>query len=185
MSTNNFLKQVLQDVKVDATQHFDRNFERKAFFNQKWPTSKMQNRRGSLMMRTGALRRSLQSNIQSNQIVWKSSLPYANLHNQGGKVIVTDKMKRFFWAMFYKSDGAVTMKRDRSGTVQTRNTERNRKLSTEAEQWKALALQKTGATMKIQKRQFIGSHPIVRGIVIRAVNKNVSEINNIILKHRL
>ncbi|WP_318546327.1 hypothetical protein [Flavobacterium columnare] len=49
------------------------------------------------------------------------------------------------------------------------NTERNRKLSTEAEQWKALALQKTGEKMKIQKRQFIGEHPIVKEIVIRVV----------------
>nr|WP_240665155.1 hypothetical protein [Flavobacterium covae] len=62
------------------------------------------------------------------------------------------------------------------------NTERNRKLSTEAEQWKALALQKTGEKMKIQKRQFIGEHPIVKEIVIRVVNNNLKEINEQILK---
>ncbi len=149
MNPNDFLKKILQDVKVDASQHFDRNFERKAFFNQKWPASRMQNNRGSLMMRTGALRRSIRSNIQGNQIVWKSSLPYGSLHNEGGEIIVTDKMKRFFWAMFYKSDGAITMKREGSGNVKMRNTERNRKLSSEAEQWKAMALQKTGKKMKV------------------------------------
>ncbi|WP_318546328.1 phage virion morphogenesis protein [Flavobacterium columnare] len=86
---------------------FDRNFERKAFFNQKWPTTSMRNRRGSLMMRTGALRRSIRSNVQGSQIVWKSSLPYAAIHNEGGEIIVTEKMKKFFWAMYYKSSGAI------------------------------------------------------------------------------
>nr|WP_305069646.1 hypothetical protein [Flavobacterium covae] len=94
MNANDFLKRVLQDVKVDASQHFDRNFERKAFFNQKWPTTSMRNRRGSLMMRTGALRRSIRSNVQGSQIVWKSSLPYAAIHNEGGEIIVTEKMKK-------------------------------------------------------------------------------------------
>lgn len=178
MNANDFLKRVLQDVKVDASQHFDRNFERKSFFNQKWPNTSMRNRRGSLMMRTGALRRSIRSNIQSNQIVWKSSLPYAAIHNEGGEIMVTEKMKSFFWAMYYKSSGAITTKKNGSRS----NSQRNQKLSAEAEQWKALALQKTGNKMKIQKRQFIGEHPIVKGIVIRAINNNLKEINEQILK---
>ncbi|MCH4829797.1 phage virion morphogenesis protein [Flavobacterium columnare] len=179
MNANDFLKRVLQDVKVDASQHFDRNFERKAFFNQKWPTTSMRNRRGSLMMRTGALRRSIRSNVQGSQIVWKSSLPYAAIHNEGGEIIVTEKMKKFFWAMYYKSSGAILFNVKKKAMA---NTERNRKLSTEAEQWKALALQKTGEKMKIQKRQFIGEHPIVKEIVIRVVNNNLKEINEQILK---
>ncbi|WP_318580767.1 hypothetical protein [Flavobacterium columnare] len=43
-------------------------------------------------------------------------------------------------------------------------------------------LAETGEKMKIQKRQFIGEHPIVKEIVIRVVNNNLKEINEQILK---
>lgn len=172
MDFKNFLQRIIEDVKVDATQHFDKNFERKAFFNQKWPTAKYANNRGSLMMRTGALRRSIRSSIQGNSIVFTSSVPYATIHNDGGEIEVTQKMKRFFWAMYYKSGGAAKKAKG----------ERGAKLNAEAEKWKALALQPIGTKMKIEKRQFIGDHPVIRGVVIRAVNENLKELNNEILK---
>jgi phage gpG-like protein len=167
-----FIKNILTDIRVDLTDEFDRNFERKAFFDKGWDNTKIPNGRGSLMMRTGKLRRSIRSTLDNHQVKWTSSLPYANLQNQGGEIVVTEKMKRFFWAMFYKSRGAVT----RSG-----KGERNARLSAEAATWKALALQKVGAVMKVKQRQFIGDHPQVRQSVERVVDKNMREMEQEIL----
>lgn len=167
-----FIKNMLHDIRVDLTDEFDRNFERKAFFDKPWENTSIPNRKGSLMMRTGKLRRSVRSMQTSNEITWSSSLPYASLQNEGGEVIVTEKMKRFFWAMFYKANGAVSVTKKGD----TRNNDRNKKLTAEAAIWKALALQKVGAKMKIKQRQFIGDHPQVRQRIEHVVDLNFAAL---------
>jgi phage gpG-like protein len=161
------IKNILTDIRVDLTEEFDSNFERKAFFDKAWESTKLPNRRGSLLMRTGKLRRSIRSRETKNQLSWSSSLPYASLQNEGGEVVVTERMKRFFWAMFYKANGAVT----KSG-----KGERNKRLSEEAQMWRNLALQKVGAKMKIKQRQFIGDHPRVRERIKAVVDLNMKEL---------
>jgi hypothetical protein len=59
MNANNFFTQLLQDIKTDLADEFDRNFERKAFFNEPWPQTTHPNNNGSLMLRTGDLRKSI------------------------------------------------------------------------------------------------------------------------------
>lgn len=174
MKKEQLAKQILTDIKVKLGDEFDRNFERKAFFNQKWKNTTLINSRGSLMMRTGNLRRSIQSNINSDKITFSSSLPYADIHNNGGEVTVTAKMKRYFWAMYYKTSGAVKSTK----TGKTSNTKRNEKLRGEALQWKALALKKVGSKMKIEQRQFIGHHPEVDKLMKQIINDNLQEISN-------
>ena len=63
-----FYKQILQDVAVELTDEFDRNFERKAFFTKKWSKTKFFNRRGSILMRSGNLRSSIQNRLGNNSI---------------------------------------------------------------------------------------------------------------------
>ncbi|MBP7174057.1 MAG: hypothetical protein KBA33_08345 [Cloacibacterium sp.] len=165
-----FLNKIITDTKVKLGDEFDQNFERKAFFDRKWPTPKLYNRLGSPMQRTGKLRRSyLNPKITGNGIVWSSSMPYANLMNNGGEIVVTEKMKRFFWAMYYKSAGAIKGKSD---------SERNLKLTKEAEQWKALALKKVGDRMKVEQRQVIGHHQQVDKIIKQVIDKNFKELND-------
>ncbi|MBS1760652.1 MAG: hypothetical protein JST23_11075 [Bacteroidetes bacterium] len=95
-----FLKNLISDIRVKLNEEFNRNFERKAFFDKSWQQTKLPNNKGSLMMRTGAGRRSLKSTVQGDSIVWRSSLPYMALHNEGGEITVTAQMKKFFWAMY-------------------------------------------------------------------------------------
>lgn len=165
------VQQIAQDTAVDLTQAFDRNFESKSFFNKKWKNTRYPNRRGSLMMRSGKLRRSIKSSTANGVIRWKSAMPYASIHNEGGEIKVTAKMKRFFWAMHYKAKGAAG----------TGNNQRNRTLNEEALKWKALALQKVGTVMTIEQRQFIGWHPQVDVMVKKIVNNNLAEVNKAII----
>ncbi|MBS7234210.1 hypothetical protein KHA90_24720 [Flavobacterium psychroterrae] len=177
MNSKDFIKNVLSDIKVDLSDEFDRNFERKAFFTKKWSGTKLPNQRGSLLARSGKLRRSIMSKQDGSSVTWSSSLPYATINNEGGEIIVTAKMKSFFWAMFYKANGAITTKKKADNSVVARENDRNKKLTAEAQQWKNLALQKVGAKMKIEKRQFIGDHPIVRQRIEDVVSLNMIELD--------
>ena len=170
MEFKDFLNHILTDTKVKLTEAFDRNFERKAFFDDKWANTLIPNRRGSLMMRTGTLRRSIRSNIEGTTVRWTSSVPYADIQNNGGEVEITAKMKRYFWAMYYKAIGAA---KGRKGAAK-------KAFSVEAEHWKALALKQVGNKLKIPKRQFIGNHTEVKRMVTEIVDFNIKEaLNNI------
>ena len=160
MDLDKFLQNVIHDAKVDLADEFDRNFERKAFFDEKWQHTKLHNRIGSLMIRRGNLRNSINADIQGNKIIFSSSLPYASIHNEGGELTVTTKMKKYFWAKHIEAT--------------------NTKNIIEAEQFKAMALKPIGSKIIIPKRQFIGNHPKVKEAVERAVNANLEELNKAI-----
>lgn len=186
----------VRDVAVELNDEFDQNFERKAFFTDKWPESKMRNNRGSLMARTNNLRNSISYSIQGDHITWSSALPYASIHNEGGEITVTQKMKSFFWAMYYKAAGAVSksykkpdgkrivfisseskslMAKQAGGT-----SDRDKNLNKEAEQWKAMALMKVGDTIKIEKRQFIGDHPQVRQAISNVWDSHTKHLDEFV-----
>ncbi|EKT4520783.1 hypothetical protein JE950_002442 [Flavobacterium psychrophilum] len=188
-----FIKNILSDVSKDLNGEFLQGFDDKNFFGSPWPKST----KG--LTDTGKLRRSVfvpGPKIQGNQIIWSSSLPYASIHNQGGEIIVTEKMKRFFWAMYFESSGAISKSieqkdgsrvlfvssdsKSRMNKQATSKSKRNIRRNAEALMWKNLALQKVGAKMKIKQRQFIGDHPQVRQRIEHVVNKNMEEIGKTI-----
>jgi len=166
MNPNDFIKNIVGDIRVDLTEEFDRNFERKGFFDKKWKNTNLPNKRGSLMMRSGKLRRSIRAKETGTSVSWSSSLPYATINNDGGEIEVTAKMKSFFWAMAYKAGMAAGKG----------NSERSQRLSAEAQQWKNLALMKVGTKMKIEQRQFIGDHPVVRQRIEDIIGVNFKEL---------
>lgn len=169
MEINELEKKIVRDLAVELSDEFDRNFERKAFFDQKWPTAKLNNSRGSLLNRTGNLRRSIRYKVSENMITFSSSLPYASIHNKGGEIEVTEKMKKYFWAMYYKAFGGITTKK--SGAES--KSKKNIALSVEAQKWKGLALMKVGQKIKVEKRQIIGDHPQVAKIIKSVIDDNM------------
>lgn len=175
---DNLIKRIVEDTAIDLTQAFDKNFESKSFFNKKWKNTRYPNSRGSLLLRSGKLRRSIRHDTSNGRIRWKSALPYASMQNDGGQIEVTAKMKRFFWAMYYKNNNAVLFNVRKKKAA---NTVRNKKLSAEAQKWKALALQKVGTVMTVEQRQFIGWHPQVDVRIKKIVNNNLAEVNKAII----
>ena len=88
-------------------------------------------------------------------------------------------MKRYFWHKYYAATGAFGRKKDGS----MRNDSRTRRLGSEADFWKAMALMKTGSTIKIPKRQFLGVSPEVEAAVREIIEENLNEyVNNIDFK---
>lgn len=173
MTPEKFTQQTLNDIKVKLEGEFKENFIRKAFFDEKWKNTKFPNTRGSLMLRSGNLRNSIISKIQGNSIVFSSSMPYADIHNNGGEIKVTPQMKKYFWAMYYKTTKAVGS---------TKNKEQTQRLTAEAQRFKALALKPIGSIIKIEKRQFIGHHNEVDKAVKEIIHHNLQELTEALKK---
>ena len=166
------IKNILRDIQVDLTDEFDQNFERQAFFSEAWQRRKSPTRPGGhILVDTGQLRRSIHSRTTDNAITFYSDLPYAAIHNEGGEIIVTTKMKKFFWHKYYEATGSFGRKKDGS----RRNDKRTIKLSTEAEFWTFMALKKAGTTIRIPRRQFLGTAPEVEQAVRNIIEENISD----------
>ena len=169
------IKQILNDIRVEAAEEFDRNFERKGFFEKgKWKHAQYPTNRGSLMLRSGKLRRSIAAEIKGNSVVFTSSEPYAAIHNEGGEIVVTEKMKRFFWAKYYELSSKV--RTNKSGKKSA--SAASQRSSAQAEYYKGLALMKTGAKIKIPQRQFIGDHPKLRELLEKTVYQRIESFFN-------
>lgn len=176
--TDNFartIKKILRDIQVELTDEFDRNFEREAFFSEAWERRRSPIRaNGHLLVDSGTLRRSIRSEIKESSIVFKSDLPYAAIHNEGGEIKVTQRMKKFFWYKYYSTTGTFGRRKDGS----LRRDKRNNRLTTEAEFWKCMALMKVGASIKIPRRQFLGKSPEVEQAVREIIEENITEYFN-------
>lgn len=81
----NLLRNILSDMKVELTEMFDRNFERKGFFGSRWKPRRNTKAKGSLLHVTGKMRRSIRTGISGNGVKYTSPLSYTGLHNTGGK----------------------------------------------------------------------------------------------------
>lgn len=169
------VRRILNDIRVELSDEFDRNFERESFFSEKWARRKSPLRPGGhILVGTGKLRRSIRSRSDGNSITFVSDLPYAAIHNEGGEIKVTAKMKRYFWHKYYEASGGFGRKKN----GELRDTKRNRRLGTEAEFWKAMALMKEGKAIKIPRRQFLGMAPEVETEVTKIIEDNLEEYFN-------
>lgn len=170
--TSKIIKRILRDIQVELTDEFDKNFERQAFFTEAWQRRKSPTRPGGhILVDTGTLRRSITSRLTEKSIIFVSTLPYAAIHNEGGEIKVTARMKRFFWYKYYSTTGSFGRRKDRS----LRKDKRNNQLTTEAEFWKCMALMKVGATIKIPRRQFLGTSPEVEKTIREIIEENITE----------
>lgn len=152
LDANKLKADILNDMRVDLSEEFDRNFERKAFFSDKWKPRAHNYPRGSLLMVSSALRRSIKGGAETleNGVRFSSAVPYASIHNEGGKITVTAKMKRYFWAQFMK---------------------------TKDEAWRRMALMKVGKVINMPERRFIGDGPDTQRIIREAIDRNLQQFN--------
>lgn len=141
---------ILEDMRVDLSEEFDRNFERKGFFSDKWKPRAYDYTRGSLLMVSGDLRKAAKGEVSGDGVRFSSAMPYASLHNEGGKITVTAKMKKFFWAKFKE---------------------------TGEQGWKFMALMPVGRVITIPQRQFIGDGPDTQRIIRGVIDDNLGKFN--------
>ena len=141
----------MRDLKIELDDEFDRNFERKAFFDRPWGSLSpgYNPSEGSILMRTGALRRSLHSRIDGTLLVYESSLKYAGLQNYGGTI---------------RQDFVPSDERREQGDKPGE------------EKFRRMALAKRiKRTIAVPARPFIGEHPRVREIAAGVVRENTEK----------
>lgn len=161
-------RQILRDIKVELSDEFDRNFERQAFFSEKWQRSRRAERRGgATLIDTGKLRRSITSKSDATSITFYTTEPYAGIHNEGGAIKVTAKMKRFFWAKYYEASGSFGRR--------LRGTTAKNGQGDEASMWQCLALMRVGSRIKIPRRRFLGASEEVERAVREIIEENLTE----------
>ena len=182
---DDIIKKILKDIQVDLKDEFDQNFERQAFFTKKWQRRKnpVRDEKRAILTDTGHLRGSIKSRITGDGIVFYSDAPYARIHNEGGEIVVTEKMKRFFRAKFYEVQNPF-------GRKEKERPARSRALTdagfyawtatmtmknAEAEFWRALALKKVGSVIKIPRRRFLGVSPEVEKSVRAIIEKHTRD----------
>ena len=143
------VRRILSDIRVELGDEFDQNFERQGFFAEKWQRRKSPIRGdGHILVASGDLRKSIRSRSDESSITFYRDLAYAGIHNEGGEIKVTARMKRFFWHKYYE---------------------------TKDEFWKAMALMKVGKTIKIPRRQFLGMAPEVETEVRKIIEANLTQ----------
>lgn len=142
-------------MRVELSEEFYKNFNRKAFFTEKWKKRRNPNALGSLLVVTGSLRRSIQCAETPDGVRFTSNQPYATLHNEGGKITVTAKMKRFFWYKYKQ---------------------------TKDEAWKRMALMKVGNVIIMPQRQFVGDGKDTRRLIQGVIDDNVQRYNEELIK---
>lgn len=183
-----YIRKTLKDIKVEAADEFDQNFNHQAFFNEKWARRKYNDDESrGLLVQSGTLRRSITAKITDrDSVLFQTTVPYAKIHNEGGTITVTSRMKKYFW---WKYITIVGSNRPKAGTATTyserfqrkkngelRNNKRNRELTEEAKFYKYMALKKAGTKIIIPKRQFIGNHPNLEKLLKEIAEKNAIEI---------
>lgn len=180
------IKNILRDIAVDMTDEFDQNFERQAFFSEKWQRRKspIRDKGRAILTDTGRLRSSIHSRITDNSVIFYTDLPYAAIHNDGGEIIVTQRMKRFFRAKAYEAAGTFGRKKTNGTTPKKQKTISDRQfyawmhtatLTPEAEFWCALSMKPVGSTIRIPRRRFLGTSPEVEQAVRNIIEENITE----------
>jgi len=107
---------------------------------------------GQVLYRRGNLARSVRYDVLGQGKLRilagdDQKVQYAKIHNEGGSIAVTPKMKRYHWAMERKSRGA------------------------KKSFHKAMALKKVGSKIKMPKRTYLAITPHTRQIVQRELNE--------------
>lgn len=179
--THLIIRRILKDIQVELKDEFDKNFERQGFFSEKWQRRKSPTRPGgAILVDTGSLRRSVRSKVTDNSVAFYTDLPYAGIHNEGGEIVVTARMKRYFRAKFYESQGGFKRKEGNSARKPLSDGgfyawTSTMPLSDEAEFWRFMALKKVGTKIKIPRRKFLGAGPEVEKAVREIIEENLNE----------
>ena len=149
-----------------ATEFFKQRFTYKDWEGTAWPTARYPVTAGSLMQRSGALVNSIRPKIVGpGRVVISagdSKVPYAQIHNEGGQITVTPKMKKWAWAMHYNAGG----------------TPKDAEPTPQAKFYKAMALQKAGSAIIMPRRRFMGYSPSLNKQILKSLQQDYNHFLN-------
>lgn len=151
---------VYEVVGIEAVKHFKQNFQEEGFVDKgvnKW-AARTTKRTGStnsqkVLSKTSELSESIDYSVAKPSVIIKTDKPYAQIHNEGGEIVVTSKMKKYFWAMHHQAKEA--------GDTDL------------ADHWKGMALAKK---IVMPKRQFIGDSEDLNNKIEAKIERDLTKI---------
>lgn len=138
---NKVWNSLAQDVSIMASQEFQENFYRGGYQDltgsfHPWKARQLNvGAKRAMLIGRGRLVRSIKPVPTKGIARVVASEPYAAIHQKGGEIKITPKMRKFFWAMHYKY-------RKRKARRVKDSLAPKRKENSIAAYWKALALKK-------------------------------------------
>ncbi len=174
-----------------AKDHFQDNFRRGGFVNSglhPWQKAKRlssggtdaASQYGTLLSGRNHLFNSIKYMPSDYRVTVANELVYAPIHNWGGtvSVSVTNRMRRFAWAKFYKASGRA--RKAATGQKNGRNmASRKRPPNQQASFWKGLALtKKKKLNIRIPQRQFLGESNELTEKINERIEKEIRNILN-------
>ena len=165
-------------VGVTAVNHFKQNFRDGGWLDNglhPWKRTRRQEGNGKdakyspLTSRRNHMMRSIQASTSPGQVTIEDPVPYAAIHNDGGDITVTQRMRKYAWHMVYSLAGIKG-----KGKLP-------KELPKEAEKWKGLALtRKSSITVHahIPQRQFMGDSAELRVKVSKLINESIQKIKD-------
>lgn len=171
-----------------ATQHFKDNFTKGGFVNgglQPWPPSKRlssggqgaDSKYGTLLSSRKHLYSSINYTPSTAKVTIFNDVVYAQIHNEGGTIGITPKMRGYAWHRYYELTGKG---KSGSNSPKTRKEGKNAEPvveSAEAKMWKGLALTKK-QFVTIPKRQFMGQSAELDDKIAAYIEREVLKILN-------
>lgn len=169
-------------VGVAAVNHVKDNFRQGGSDGNKWEDphrrklgfAGAKSSYGTLLSGKNALMNRTQRNIGRGHVRVFNNAEYALIHNQGGNITVTAKMKKFFWARHIEAQGGIRTTK----TGKKSKSKRNVALSNEAEFWRNMALKKVGSQIKMPKRKFMGDSKLLNRNVKSVIDKELTNFIN-------
>jgi phage gpG-like protein len=155
-----YLKDDVKEViGTEAVKHFKSNFITESFDGDKWAPRKTKvSLPKKVLTGQGAgdhLGDSIDFKVSGNAITIYTDKIYAEIHNEGGEIAVTPKMKGFFWAKSREAKEA--------GDLEL------------AEQFKWMALSKV---IKIVQRKFMGESNVLNNKITDKIKRDLTRILN-------
>ena len=155
---NDLKKNASRYAAVESVKFFKDSFVKGGFTDNSFvPWSQSSNPMSGkrVLYNKGILMQSIRT-VESNtaRIVVESNTAYSEIHNNGGEIVVTARMKKFFWAKYYEFSGKIRTTKIRGKVANDKN---NRSINAKAEFCKRIALMKVGSKIKIPKHQFMGN----------------------------
>jgi len=150
---------VKEVIGTEAVKHFKNNFVEEGFDGTKWDARKTKVKlQKKILTGQGSgdhLSDSIDYEVNGNSIIIHTDRIYAEIHNEGGEITVTPKMKAFFWAKHHEAKEAGD--------------------SDLADQYKWMALAKV---IKIKQRKFMGESNVLNNKIVDKIKRDLNRILN-------
>ena len=150
-----FKKNIPRIIGVNSVNHFKKGFSKgggQTNASKSGWEQRQHRKGGNTLVKRGVLQKDIRLKKAKFEqtVVGTSNITknYAEIHNEGGKIKITKKMRGFFWAQFKK---------------------------TKDEYWKNLALHK-GSFIDIPQREYIGHSNSLDNDNVRILNKELDKV---------